>query len=69
MIFQSAVSDEIGLARVEWWLDGSRIGSRPQAPFIQQWTALSGEHSLFMRAYDLAGNMTQSETITFSVGQ
>jgi membrane peptidoglycan carboxypeptidase len=68
VIFQVSVADELGIARVEWWLDDTRMGERMQAPFTQLWTTSQGEHTLFIRAFDLAGNMTQSAAVTFSVG-
>ncbi len=69
VICQAGVSDSIGIERVEWWLDDVRIGERAVAPFSQVCQFDPGQHKLYMRAFDPAGNMTQSATITFSVGQ
>ncbi len=64
---QAEVSDNLGLARVEWWLDGRKIGERSQSPYALVWEARPGEHSLEVRAFDLAGNETRSEMRAFRV--
>jgi membrane peptidoglycan carboxypeptidase len=64
---RAEVSDTIGTSRVEWWLDNERIGVRYQEPFVYPWIATPGNHSLLVRAFDLAGNMGESEPVKFSV--
>lgn len=64
---RAEVSDAIGISRVEWWLDNERIGVRYQEPFVYSWIATPGNHSLLVRAFDLAGNMGESEQVKFSV--
>ena len=65
--FRADASDSIGISRVEWWLDNTRIGSREQEPFIMPWQATAGEHVLVARAFDLAGNMGESKPVRFTV--
>ena len=65
--FQAEASDEVGLARLEWILDGALIGENRTAPFSQTWSALPGEHILQVRAQDLAGNTTASSEVRFNV--
>lgn len=60
-------SDEIGVARVEWWLDDTLVGEVNSTPFVLNWQTVSGKHTLFARAFDLAGNMSQSDTLSFEV--
>jgi len=54
--FQVAASDNLSLARVEFAVDGSSVGVLEEAPYALTWTVRRGEHSLFIRAIDLAGN-------------
>ncbi|MBP7227581.1 MAG: transglycosylase domain-containing protein [Longilinea sp.] len=61
------VEETIGIQRVEWWVDGKEIGQRAQPPFSLPWDAPSGQHTLEVRAYDLAGNLGTSTSISFSV--
>ena len=63
----SDVTDQVGIARVEWWLDGKKIGERTQVPFTYLWTPITGNHKLQIKAYDTAGNIAQSEIISFTV--
>jgi len=64
---QAEVSDTVGLARVEWRLDGRIIGETSQPPFALVWDARRGEHRLEVIAVDLAGNQTVSEPVQFRV--
>ncbi len=64
---QAEISDNIGLARVEWRLDGRSIGETSQPPYALVWDARRGEHRLEVIAVDLAGNQTVSEPIQFQV--
>lgn len=65
--FQAEVSDVVGLQRVEWLLDGKVIGQNLAAPYSLTWTAQAGEHSLVVRALDLAGNVGESIPVVFTV--
>jgi membrane peptidoglycan carboxypeptidase len=60
-------SDAIGISRVEWWLDKVRIGIREQPPFVLPWNSVAGDHTLVGRAFDLAGNMGESDPVEFTV--
>lgn len=64
---QAEVSDNVGLARVEWRLDGRPIGETSQPPFALVWDVRRGEHRLEVIAVDLAGNQTVSEAVQFRV--
>jgi membrane peptidoglycan carboxypeptidase len=64
---RAEASDNIGINRVEWWLNNVRIDSRGQPPFALPWSPESGEHTLVVRAFDLAGNMGESEPVEFTV--
>ena len=64
---QAQASDEIGLTRVEWWIDGNLVGTLMQGPFSTPWTATPGNHTLVVKAYDRAGNVGQTAPIQFTV--
>lgn len=61
------VQDRIGVARVEWYLDGVRIGERTQVPFSLSWKVVKGNHTLLIKALDLAGNQAESQSVSFVV--
>ncbi len=66
-----AAADDYGLTRVELLVDGRWRGSSAAASFDIPWdttTALDGSHTLVARAYDSAGNATDSRAITVTVG-
>lgn len=63
-------SDAVGVAQVEFLLDGALLGSDASAPYSLSWnstTAANGTHTLQARATDLAGNVASSAAITVSV--
>ncbi len=69
VLFSVHVEDNLGVSRVEWWLDQTKVGARAQPPYAMLWTAQKGEHALFARVYDHAGNLTQSDTLIVRVVQ
>jgi membrane peptidoglycan carboxypeptidase len=69
IILQVEASDTIGLARIEWWVDGSLVGTLAQSPFRLPWEGKPGSHSLVVKAYDLAGNEKDTAPIIFSIGK
>jgi len=48
-------------------MDDTLAGHVPSSPFTFYWKAIPGTHTLFMRAFDSAGNMAQSETVKFKI--
>ncbi|WP_257449824.1 Ig-like domain-containing protein [Archangium lipolyticum] len=59
-------TDNLGVARVEFFVDGALIGSDTTAPFAVSWSSgsmASGNHVLTARAYDAAGNMGTSAPV------
>jgi hypothetical protein len=67
MVFQARASDTLGLARVEWWLDGSLVGTLTQVPFSLPWQGVAGVHTLFIKGFDRAGNAAVTTPIEFTV--
>jgi hypothetical protein len=62
---QAAVQDRVGIDRVEFYAEGTRIGSAEAAPYGLAWlpTGQPGEIQLKARAYDLAGNWAESAVV------
>jgi hypothetical protein len=65
--FQASVEDGVGVQRLEWILDDQVIGENLVVPYSITWTATPGEHSLLLRATDLAGNQGESLKVNFNV--
>lgn len=61
-------SDDIGLKRVEFYIDGVNVGNATAAPYRFDWTGASaGTHTLYARAVDTDDVATQTPTISVSV--
>lgn len=63
-------SDDIGVERVDFLLDGALLGSDANAPYALAWnstTATNGAHVLAARAIDLAGNTGVSPQVNVAV--
>ncbi len=63
-------SDNIGVERVEFLLDGGLLASDASAPYSATWnssTASNGAHTLLARAVDLAGNTGTSAAVGVTV--
>jgi hypothetical protein len=67
VLLTANVSDNVALARVEFWLDGKKVEERSTAPYTSLWTATLGKHTLQIKAFDSAGNETDSASIEFTV--
>jgi subtilisin family serine protease len=63
-------ADNVGVSRVELWVDGVLTGSDATSPYQISWnttTATNGGHGLQSRAYDAAGNVGSSSTVNVTV--
>lgn len=66
----ASASDDIGVDRVEFLLDGNLLASDASAPYAASWdtaTSASGAHVLSARAVDLAGNTGTSPAVNVTV--
>ena len=66
----ATASDDIGVDRVEFLLDGTLLGSDASTPYSINWnsaTASTGNHALQARAFDLVDNVGTSATVTVNV--
>jgi hypothetical protein len=66
LIMQVSASDNLVLDRVEIYVDDRLESTLLEPPFVILWTAQVGEHTLSVKAYDLAGNQSEVTT-SFSV--
>jgi hypothetical protein len=63
-------SDNVGVSRVELYVDGTLAGTDTSSPYQIAWnttTTSNGGHSLQTRAYDAAGNVGSSATVSVTV--
>ncbi len=66
----ASASDNIGVARVEFLIDGTLAGSDASSPYVYAWdtaSAANGARTLQARAVDAAGNTASSTQITVTV--
>lgn len=66
----ASASDNVGVSKVELYLDGALNASFANAPYSVAWNTLqtaNGAHTLVARAYDAAGNVGISSKLSFNV--
>ena len=66
----ATASDDVGVDRVEFLLDGTLLGSDANTPYSIDWnsaTTSTGSHTLQARAFDLADNVGTSATVAVNV--
>jgi hypothetical protein len=66
----ATAADDVGVAGVEFFVDGAPLGADSTAPYEVAWdttTATNGSHTLTARARDAAGNISTSAPVTVTV--
>ena len=66
----ASASDNVGVTKVEFYLDGALKSTSTASPYTWSWdttTATNASHSLVSKAYDAAGNVGTSSTVTVTV--
>lgn len=66
----ATATDDVGVLRVEVWLDGTLMATDTTAPYQFPWNTASvadGVHNLQSRAYDAAGNVGSSAVVSVTV--
>jgi hypothetical protein len=66
----ATASDNVGVSRVDFLVDGALKGSDSSSPYalsLDSTTLSNGSHSLVARAFDAAGNSKDSTAVGFSV--
>jgi predicted secreted protein len=67
---QANASDNVGVTRVDFLVDGSLLSSDTTAPYSASWNTTgvaNGTHSLTARAFDAANNQKTSAAVSVSV--
>jgi len=62
-----SATDNVGVVKVDLYVDGSLYGSSTKSPFSVKWNtrkAFRGIHTLNSKAYDAVGNVGNSQTTT-----
>jgi chitinase len=65
-----SASDDIGVAKVEWYVDGTLSGASASPTPAFSWDttqSTNGTHALLAKAYDAAGNIGTSSTVSLTV--
>ena len=63
-------SDNVGVARVDFYVNGGLVGSDAAAPYQYTWNTTglaNGPATLYAKAFDAAGNSAQSATVAVTV--
>jgi len=63
-------SDNVGVTKVEYYVNGALKTTDTTAPYAYSWdtsAVAAGTYALLMKAYDAAGNVGQSGTVSVSV--
>jgi thermitase len=63
-------SDNVGVTRVELWVNGTKVATDTTSPFAFAWdtaTYADGSHALVAKAYDAAGNVGTSSSVSVSL--
>jgi len=66
----ASAADNVGVAGVQFLLDGASLGAEQTGPYSLAWnttSASSGTHTLSARARDAAGNTTTAANVTVTV--
>jgi len=66
----ATASDNVGVTKVEWYVDGALQGSDTSSPYslaVNSTGLANGSHTLTAKAYDAAGNVGTSTSVSFSV--
>ncbi|MEE9513836.1 MAG: penicillin-binding protein, partial [Anaerolineales bacterium] len=68
MVIDVDVTDNFGVERVEFYVDGNKVETVITPPYSIRWRMRNvGEHEVYIRAIDLAGNVAESDRILFTV--
>ena len=68
--FNATASDNVGVSRVDFYVDGALKGSDASSPYsmtLDSTTLANGSHALLAKAYDAAGNIGSSSAVNFTI--
>jgi membrane carboxypeptidase/penicillin-binding protein len=64
--FLANANDNIGLEKIEFYLDNDLVTTQTEPPFAYPWQSSKGTHILLIKGIDFAGNTTE-KSVTFTV--
>jgi hypothetical protein len=70
VVIAASASDDVGVAKVEFYVDGALKSTDTTAPYQYAWSTgavPNGSHALQSRAYDAVNNVGTSDTVTVTV--
>ena len=65
----ATASDNVGVTKVEFYIDGALVGTDTTSPYSVSYNSANltnGTHSLVAKAYDAAGNIGSSTAVSFT---
>lgn len=66
-VIKTESSDNIGISKVEFYVDGKKIGETKSYPYNFSWNSAAlknGGYVLYAAAFDMSGNKTESSKVT-----
>ena len=66
----ASATDNVGVTKVEFYLNGALVSTDTTAPYVYSWNTTSvaaGTYTWMVKAYDAAGNVGQSGSVAASV--
>ena len=68
VVIEVTVFEEVSLEKVVFYVDNKPIDTVTAAPYSSRWQlGLAGEHTVYVRAVDIAGNETDSEQVKITI--
>jgi membrane carboxypeptidase/penicillin-binding protein len=68
VVIEVEVSEEVSLAKVVFYVDERPIETVTFPPYSSRWQlGLAGEHTIYVRAVDVAGNQAESERVRIKI--
>jgi len=67
---QATANDNVGVVKVEFYIDGNKVGEDTSSPYEYNWNTTqctNGTHTITAKAYDNAGNVGESAAVTVNV--
>jgi Leucine-rich repeat (LRR) protein len=72
VIIQASTTDNVGVSKVEFYIDGNKVGEDTESPYTYDWNTnnlqYNSTHTIQVKAYDNAGNAGVSPEITVTIG-
>ena len=69
---QATANDNVGVVKVEFYIDGNKVGEDTSSPYEYSWNTdnlqYNSTHTIQAKAYDNAGNVGESPVITVTIG-